>query len=238
MRRSIILTILVGGFVTAITWACGLFKYGDAQTADFVVKVTLSIGTLSAVVCALFGDWLREFCEPVRVKIGAPQENNNILDDYRDERDGQVYKSFCHHLEVINCTPQKPLENCRVWLKKISVEGLDGEWDNSRTKFAVPRLMEWAPSDYSRDKRTFSKRQVFDLGMTLSSNRGFRLTIERDQGGNFNRFFNVGQKIKLVFVVTADNYTRSEESSFEIVVPQSQGAADTVTRSLVTFVTD
>lgn len=235
MRRSIILTILVGGFVTAIAWACGLFKYGDTQTADFVVKVTLSIGTLSAVVCALFGDWLRELSDPIRVEIGVPAENNNILDDFRDERDGQVYKAFCHHLEVINCTPQRPLENCRVWLKKISVEGLDGMWEN-KTKFAVPRLMEWSPSEYSRDKRTFSKNQVFDLGMTLSSNRGLRLTIERDQGGNFNRYFSVGQKIKLVFVVTADNYTRSEEFSFEIVIPQSQGAADTVTRSLVSFV--
>jgi hypothetical protein len=232
MRRTIIFTTLVGGFVTAIAWACVLFKYGDTQTADFVVKVTLSIGTLSAVVCALFGDWLRELSDPIRVKIGVPEENNNILDDFRDERDGQVYKAFCHHLEVTNCTPQRPLENCRVWLKKIFVEGLDGKWDD-KTKFAVPRMMEWAPSEYSRDKRTFSKRQVFDLGMTLSCDRGFRLAVERDQGGNFNRNLNVGQKIKLVFFVTADNYTRSEESSFEIVIPKSQGAADTVTRSLV-----
>jgi hypothetical protein len=213
--------ILIWGLIAAgAVFFIGAYRvYGyDPATADFLVKCALSIGTLSAVLFALFGDYLRETLDPIRVKIELPTESNTVID--KCLINGVPANAYFHHLLVRNLTPHKPIKNCRVWLKKIFVQQVNNEWSDE-AKFAVPRLMEWAPSEYSRDKRTFSKQQVFDLGRSLQYNGGFIAAYDRDQGGAVNRQFPVGSKLKFVFYVTADNYQKEEEFCFEIEVLQS-----------------
>jgi hypothetical protein len=72
-----------------------------------------------------------------------------------------------------------------------------------------------------RDVRTFSKSQVFDLGRTLENNLGFVANYNPSQGGAVNREFKVGQTLKFVFCVTADNYPKEEEFSFQIAISPS-----------------
>ncbi len=84
--------------------------------------------------------------------------------------------------------------------------------------------MEWAPAEFSRDKRTFLTDQLFDIGLTLSSNDGFLVTVERGQGGRFEPLFPVGAKLRLVFFATANNYRREKEFWFEIDVRQAEVA--------------
>jgi hypothetical protein len=214
MKRWIILGILVVGFIAAIAWACCLFKHGNIQAADFVVKVALSLGTLSAVVCALFGEWLREWSDPIRIKITKPlTENNNA-----DKRPTDQKYEYCHHLVVQNCTPQKPITDCQIWLKRIFFKPEGDEW--KEIPFAVPRLMQWAPSEYSPEKRTFGHQQTFDLGVTVQNNEGFKLTIK--QGGMFISVFKVGEKVRLVFVVTANNYSGDDEFPVEVDIHKTQ----------------
>jgi len=129
---------------------------------------------------------------------------------------------YCHHLRVRNLTPHRPIKNCRVWLKKIEVQNVAGGWDVN-DQFAVPRMMEWAPSEHSRNERTFSTHQVFDFGQTLSNGGGFVVTIERTQGGRFNPLFKVGKKVRFFFYATAENYQPEKEFCFEIEVPPSVG---------------
>jgi len=214
MRRTIIFTILVCGFVAAVAWACVLFHYDDTQTADFVVKVTLSIGTLSAVVCALFGDWLQELSDPIRIKITKPERENNFADQCPTD---QKYV-YCHHLVVQNRTPQKPIEECQIWLKRLFFKPESDGW--KEIPFAVPRLMQWAPAEYSPEKRTFGHQQTFDLGVTVQNNEGFKLTIK--QGGAFISVFKVGEKVGLVFVMTANNYRGDDEFYAEIDIHKTQ----------------
>lgn len=211
--------ILIWGLIAAgAVFIIGVFQvYGyDPATADFLVKCALSIGTLSAVLFALFGGYLRETLDPIRVRIEVPQkEANNDFDENPNE--GRVY---CHHLRVLNQTPYKPIKNSRVWLKSISPKKLNGEWDDEIMRFAVPRLMEWAPSEWDKDNRTFSIRQVFDLGKTFANDGGFLITIDGRQGAAKARLkkFPVGTTHKCVFYVTADNYQKEEEFSFAITV--------------------
>jgi hypothetical protein len=211
----------------------------DFSTADFMVKCGFVIGTFVTIILALFGDYLREIVFPIDLSIEDPKESNTVFDmcDFKEEKFkwecpqlfGKTFNVYCHHLRVKNLTPHRPINDCRVWLKKIHVEhnGLwkeenqdaNGQWH--KNKFAVPRLMEWAPSEYSRDKRTFSTEQVFDFGKTLSNNGGFMVTIWRRQGGTFNRLFPVGKKARFFLYATADNYHKEKEFCFEIEVPQS-----------------
>jgi hypothetical protein len=216
MKHILIWGLIAAGAVFTIG-VYRVFSY-DPASADFLVKCALSIGTLSAVLFALFGDYLRETLDPIQVRIEAPKESNTVID--RCLINNVPTDVYVHHLVVRNLTPHKPIINCRVWLKKIFVQQVNNEWSDE-AKFAVPRLMEWAPSEYSRDKRTFSKQQVFDLGRTLANNGGFIAAYDRDQGGAVARQFAVGKKLKFVFFVTADNYQKEKEFCFEIEVPQS-----------------
>jgi hypothetical protein len=202
----------------------------DSNTAEFFLKCLTSVGTITAVLLALFGDYFREKFDPVQIKIEMPPENNSVFD--KNNYDGVLFDVYCHHLRVVNLTPHRAIRNCRVWMKQILVWNVSGNW-REEVKTPVPRMMEWAPNEYSKDVRTFCKHQVFDFGQTLSNNGGFALTILKEQGGTFNRRFPVGKKLRFIFYVTADNYLVEETFCFEVDVSQSvQG--ETVTPSRIT----
>ena len=180
---------------------------------------------------ALYGDYWREKVFPIDLKIEPAEESNTVFD--KCEINGTSLDVYRHHLRVVNKTHHKAIKKCRVWLKQISAQNVAGEWKEEIT-FAVPRLMEWAPSEYSRDQRTFCTQQVFDFGTTLPNNGGFEVTIWREQGGTFkfNRRFPVGKKLRFVFFVTADNYQKEKTFKIQVEVPQSvQG--ETVTPAKV-----
>jgi hypothetical protein len=214
MKRILIWTVIIV-FVAFFIYVYRLHRT-NPSTAEFLIRSVLSVGTLSAVLFALYGDYLREWLDPIKVRIEIPEEANTVLDNSR-AHDCPVY---CHHLRVVNKTPHKAIKDCRVWLKKVFVQNLAGDWKEEIAS-PVPRLMVWAPSEYSEDKRTFSTNQVLDFGMTLANNRGFEVTGWHKQGGTFQRAFKVGERVRFAFYVTADNYTGGEEFAFEVEVPSS-----------------
>lgn len=226
MKRKVIWTLtailacyLVVGYVT--------WRWFPEKSADFFVRWVMTLGILGAVFSALFGDYLREKIFPIDLCIEIP-EGNVVLDQNKGR---PVYS---HHLRVRNLTPHRVIKDCRVWLKEISVQNAAGGWER-KNQTPVSRLMEWAPSEYSRDKRTFSTWQVFDFGMTLSDNGGFEVRWDRDQGGAFPRIFPVGNKVRFIFFVTADDYQMENEFFFDVdVVPSVPGQA--VTPATVTKV--
>lgn len=213
-----------------------LVAYGNApdnfSAADFVVKCGFVVAAFVAIILALYGDFFREWVFPIDVSIEIPQ--GNVAFDKARAADGQIVDTYCHHLLVRNLTPHRAVKDCRVWLKSVSVKNTRGEWE-PKNQTPVPRLMEWAPSEYSRDKRTFATWQVFDFGRTISNNGGFELCIERDQHGAFPRKFSVGDKLRFFFFVTADNYQMEKEFSFDVdVMPSVPG--QTVTPATITQV--
>jgi len=204
--------VFIGIFICCLIGISILHFYRPIE-AEFFLKIVLACGTLAVVSFALYGDYLKSKWIPIDVKIEHPESNNNIFD--RIILRNTEYTAYCHHLCVRSKSKHKPLENCRVWLREIAVLGLDGNWV-VESGFAVPRLMNWAPKEYSPDKRTFSTTQIFDVGMTLSNNGGFLLTINDTQGGNFKKQFIANETIRCTFYVTADNYLSEKNFHFEI----------------------
>jgi hypothetical protein len=230
MIRKAMIAVLVLVFLASVAAVCYVYP-SDHGKADFILKCVLSLGTLIAILVALFGDFFRELADPIRVQIEVPGESNTAFDvAIVDDEDVQVY---CHHLCVRNRTPHRPIRDCRVWLKRISTQNEDGHWEE--TKFAVPRLMQWAPFEYSPDKRTFGTSQVFDLGITLGNDKGFKAAVTPAQGGAFTTRFPAGKKVRFTFFVTADNYHKERDFSFEVDVPIS-GKGALVKPSTVTAV--
>jgi len=181
---------------------------------EFYLKCAVPLGTLLVILVALFGKSFQEAWESIQVKITKPERENN----FADKRPTDQKYEYCHHLVVQNCTRQKPIEECQIWLKRLLFKPEGEDW--KEIPFAVPRLMQWAPSDYSPEKRTFGHQQIFDLGVTVQNNEGFKLTIK--QGGLFISVFKVGEKVGLVFVVTANNYRGDDEFPVGIEIHKTQ----------------
>jgi|GEM_PF-3569141 len=201
----------------------------NVSTVDFLLKFGFVVAAFVAIILALFGDYLREMIFPIDVRIEIPEKGNVGLD--KSIINDKPVAVYCHHLVVRNLTPHRVINDCRVWLTEVFVQDAEGKWE-PKNQSPVPRLMEWAPSEFSRDERTFSTWQVFDFGMTIENNGGFVVRADREQGGNFHRIFPVGSNLLFKFIVTADNYQKEKTFSFEVTVPGTvQG--ETVTPSTV-----
>ncbi len=226
MKRRLLIYLIyfaIGAFLLIVVLAVREYFYGDKSRADFFMKCAISFGTLSAVLTALFGDSFRQARDAIRIEIRKPAKVN-LFPDRSSENAPYVY---CHHLAVVNRNRHGPVEDCQVWLERLFYQSEGGAW--KEMPFAVPRLMEWSPAEYSRDKRTFADHQLFDLGETIEQNGGFRLKIWREQGGFFSSVFNVGEKLGLVFAVTANNYERTEKFCVEIGVDRTEKTHTTIT---------
>ena len=214
MKHKAVIAVLVLVLLCFLLTVVRYVYPSDPGEADFILRCVLTLGTLAAVLVALFGDFLREWVDPIQVRIEVPEESNTAF-DFRtvDDEDVQVY---CHHLCVKNETPHKPIKECRVWLKGIATPSEDGHWNGP--KFAVPRRMQWAPFEYSPDKRTFGTSQIFDFGMAFGNDKGFKVSVAPAQGA-FTALFPAGKKVRFTFFVTADNYHKEKDFSFEVDVP-------------------
>jgi len=154
-----------------------------------------------------------------------PAQSDNFFNYVETPHAGKI-KVFCHHLRIRNRTPAQPVTNCRVWLVKILDENDRGAFDET-FKFAVPRLMAWAPREYSPDVRSFSEDQVFDFGRSFVEQGGrFEIGVYELQGGMFKGDCLPGQKRQYVFRITADNHVRARPITVELAVERCEPTED------------
>lgn len=209
IRLYSLLLLLLGLLITMVV----LYVKGFQEEAKFGLSCLTAVSVVFAVLMALYGNALKQAIEPIRLSIGIPETTNNVFDAILWE--GRPNKVYCHHLSVKNRTPHHVVENCRVWLVAL-LDERDGGMFEERFRFAVPRLMEWAPCEYSKDKRTFSDCQIFDFGLTFVEKGDFQLRTYQDQGGNFNGNCRSGQSRRYVFHITADNYVTDNRFTVEV----------------------
>jgi len=211
-RRLNFLALVLLGFLSIAEW---FYSFGLHDDAKFILDVLTAFSVIVAILMALFGDALRQHFDPIRLSIGIPEVTNNFLDN--PVLKGKPTAVYCHHLMVKNHSPHRVIESCRVWLVAILDQDPNGEFGGKgKVQFAVPRLMEWAPKEYSKDKRSFSDSQVFDFGEFFPECGLFKLRILEEQGGYFTPDCRPGNKRRYVFHVTADNYVRSDRFTVEV----------------------
>ena len=202
------LKILLASFLLLIAAAICLYSVGYKEQAEFMLHVITSLGVFSAVMTAVYGDTIKRTFNRIRLRIENPEQSDNFFNE-ADARKGGRTKVLCHHLRVKNTMPTQAVRNCRVWLVKILDENGRGGFGEKFT-FATPRLMMWAPWEYSPDMRSFSEDQVFDFGRTFVEEDGrFEVSLYRLQGGVFKGDCEAGQRRQYVFKITADNYIKA-----------------------------
>lgn len=214
MRRAF--PWILGGLIILVLAAVVCLYIADMNdTAESLARVVSAFGVLFAVVVALYGDRMRGRINTLALSVEKPVREDGMF----NEKDGKVV--FTHHLRVRNLTAYLPVKNCRVWLVRI-LDVQSGGTEQESFKFAVGRLMTWAPFEYSPDKRDFSDDQVFDFGHTFVDEGVFRPTFYREQGGTFHPKGDcrAKQTRRYVFEVTADNHVGGRQFSVEVTVEQ------------------
>ncbi len=74
---------------------------------------------------------------------------------------------------VVNLSPHLSIKVCKSGSRGLQNREVSGTFSEP-FRFAVPRLMEWAPHEYERIAET-SQTEVFDLtSRSVSENHGFR----------------------------------------------------------------
>jgi len=202
-------TFLVFAFIVLLFAAIFDYLYWDKENGKFFISVIASGGFIIAIITAICGDYLKEQLDPIYLIIELPEATNNFLDA---NEHGEV---LCHHLRVENLTPHRAVKNCQVWLIGI-LDKTDQKEFSETYKFAVPRLMEWAPNEFQKEMRTFTHFQVFDFGMTRVSDGVFDFTNYSKQGGAFNGDCEQGKVRQYVFRIEADNYLESKVHIVEV----------------------
>ena len=194
-----------------------VYQSGQKDDADFYLKVFSAFGVLFVVLLALYGEAIKNFVDRIDLRIDLAERADNFQNLFATNA-GAV-RVLCHHLRVVNRTPYRPVVNCRVWLVKIQDE-VAGEF-KEQFIFAVPRLMEWAPSEVSPDVRSFSEDQVFDFGKSFVDQDRFDVSYYKSQGGTFRGSCATGQSRRYIFRITADNCIRSKLYTVEVRVQNS-----------------
>jgi hypothetical protein len=216
LKPMSVLALLI--LLSAIAATFLLYLSGRRDEAEFLLRIVTALGVLCAVSVALYGDRIKRTVNRVELRIEKPDQSDNFPNV---DQDGPHY---AHHLRVKNGVPSEPVINCRVWLIKILDTNDAGAFEE-RFKFGVPRLMNWAPAEYSPDVRSFSEDQVFDFGwLSINQNR-FELSYHQYQGGFFKGSCQRGQRRRYVFRITADNYIRADPITVEVAVENCEPSA-------------
>jgi hypothetical protein len=218
-----VLQILLA-FLLLILAPIWLYNVGEKEQAEFVLHVITAIGVFSAVMTAVYGDRIKRRFNRITLRIEKPDQSDNFV-NFLVPSDPKT-AVFCHHLRVTNSTPTEPVKNCRVWLVKILDEDGRGGFEE-KFKFAVPRLMAWAPREYSPDVRSFSENQVFDFGRSFVRQDGrFEIGVYELQGGTFRGDCLPEQTRQYVFKITADNYIEARPIIVEVHVGRCDPTPD------------
>ena len=95
--KSILIGALLPAFGGFFLGVHHLYRI-DPAAADFVLKCALSLGTFSAVLLALYGDYIREKLDPIEVKIEVSNASNTVVDNALI--DGVVWNVYCRSMPL------------------------------------------------------------------------------------------------------------------------------------------
>lgn len=115
----------------------------EPTAADWVSAVSnvfAAIGTVGAVIVALFREELRDWLSPVGASINLRDPAGELT--YVNSGQEPMY---LFHLRVRNLSRRRLLRSCRIVITEVSTETAEGGWQ-TRT-LAVPLPLHWAPAE-------------------------------------------------------------------------------------------
>lgn len=120
-------------------------------------------------------------------------------------------EKLVYHLKVTNLARGKAVQNCLVQLIGLARAHADtGEFIN--IPFPVPRQIEWAPRERTKEAHTFSHWWSVELG---ELNRARFKPSFYEQGGAFDAGLHGAGKVRWTILVTGDNMRDPYVTTYE-----------------------
>jgi hypothetical protein len=234
------LRILVVLFLFLVSASVLFYILGFKSEAAFAIQTLGAISVVLAVATALYGNVIRDFVQPLELRVEVPEVTNSGFDHWKyDGKTGRPpkamfdvsdmvaidtpYTVYCVHLRVRDARGERVVKDCRVWLTRVLHVGESGT-TTEPIRFAVPRLMVWAPSEFSPDVRSFGGQQVFDFGIFFPTLGVFEVTGK--QGGNFDCSFSHPGKRRFVFRIETEGFVSATEHTVEVSIEKCGTSAD------------
>jgi hypothetical protein len=129
---------------------------------NWVVNLTVAIGTLAVAFVALFGDWLRHKLSPPKLLLSLknPLGESTPGTIHNDQGADQQTSGRYYHIKVSNLKRWSPATNVQVFITQIEIPGPDTElmvsWSGE-----VP--IRWRHHEVFPDARTIGPSVDCDL---------------------------------------------------------------------------
>ncbi|NUN61885.1 MAG: hypothetical protein HUU13_12460 [Burkholderiaceae bacterium] len=223
-------------FLVLIGICVVVFIVGLKAEATFAMQAFGAISVVLAVATALYGNVIREIVQPLDLRIELPTTTNSMFDLVSFDGKGRIPKAlfercsegvmsgitlnedfqvYCVHLRVRELNGERVVKDCRVWLTRVLNLSENGSEDEP-FRFAVPRLMIWAPCEYSPEVRSFAGHQVFDFGLFYPAFGAFDLTGK--QGGNFDCSFRAPDRKRFIFQIECEGFMDAKEHRVDVAI--------------------
>jgi hypothetical protein len=213
MNSNLQLRVTVLVFLTLLVLSSVFYISGVRDEARFAVEAAGCFAVVLTVMTALYGDSLLDLVRPHRFTIEVPEVKGSLAD--RHVLYGKEEKCFSCYLRVRNAQSDRAVKKCRVWLTRILKVSPKGEPEDLFL-FAVPRLMSWAPADYSPDERSFCGWQIFDFGLFFPESAKFEVAVDKRQSGSFTRLLSAPNVQRYVFRIEVDGLIRAFEHEVDV----------------------
>lgn len=218
-KLPLFLILLVLVLVVAPIWAafCQI-DWVNREISDlgrFYGSLASSAGLMLAITVAFYGERIKRVFNVPDLRIELVESPDRMLNFHEKEmrRDGASTRfkkggdHYSHHLRVVNEKQWNPVEGCQVWLTEIQ-QFRNGKWTSEDFRFAVHRLMKWAPAEFAPDRKmSFADEWVLDFGQTYFEVDVNAFVLEIDQGGNFGEMARceLNERRRYLFRVKAAN---------------------------------
>jgi hypothetical protein len=181
-------------------------NYDPLGKWNLLVQSFVAIGTILAVILAIWGDLIRSVLVPPKLRLhvhnprGTPTQFN----------DGQ--KVYFYHLRVKNSRTWSPARNCHVTLRELYRRGPDQLFHP--VALPVPVQFIWAPAEFTPPRIHLVTEQVLDFG-TLTEHGRFtpRLAVMLN---DFKGFVNPNDAVRFCLEICADGYHAARFQVFEV----------------------
>jgi hypothetical protein len=178
-----------------------------SEIITIVIQATIAIGTISAVIVAIWGDWIRAKLIPAKLKI----EKHNFRGSITTQNDGK--RAIYYHLIVKNRRSWIVSRNCRAMLVQIQKKGIDCSFHP--VPLVIPLQLSWSPSEFIPIFTSINKEQVLDLGFVVEGETIFQPRMYY-YSNNFQGSIKAGEVFRYYIDIFSDNFTSKKPYVAEI----------------------
>jgi hypothetical protein len=159
----------------------------------------VAIGTLTAVVVAIWGEFLRSKLAPPKLRFVLHNTRGTVT------RITQGPRVIYYHLKIVNSRPWFLAKNCQVRLIDISQRGPDNNF--RPVPNPVPPTFVWSPAGFVPVATNISKEQIFDFGRVTEGGQEFEPVLHF-YPNNFQGRIGANQAIRYALEVVGDNVSK------------------------------